>query len=154
MASGSGFVEISDVELSKDGWSRTIDTLEFLRGGNPGARVFLLCGIDVVESFEKHWRQPDIERILVEFGLVVLPRNDTVIKSIEDHSVWLVGKALDNIVICDSNPLALVSSSLVRKLLASKKHISGLVAPGVEEYIRTNGLFLGQIAPEEKEGGK
>jgi nicotinamide mononucleotide adenylyltransferase len=141
MLSASPYVEVDDTELRKDSWTRTIDTLDAIQTANPGARVFLLCGIDVVESFETGWREPDIRRIVREFGIVVLSRKGAVISDIRQHCPWFAGESMDNVVVADANPLSEVSSTLVREVLAAGQEVSGLLDPNVEAYIREKGLY-------------
>jgi nicotinate (nicotinamide) nucleotide adenylyltransferase len=141
MAAAADYVEVDDVELKKDKWSRTIDTLDDIQARYPNRRILLLCGIDIVDSWERSWRKPDIERILREFGLVVLPRLDVPIGNIEDHSAWFAGQSLENVYCAQSNPVTYLSSSLVREKLFTGKHISGLVLPEVERYMKEHKLF-------------
>jgi nicotinamide mononucleotide adenylyltransferase len=144
LAAAAPYVEVDGVELLKDAWSRTIDTLAYLQGRCPGRRILLLCGIDVVESFERGWRRADIDRILRDFGLVVLPRRGTPIGDIAGHSSWLDGQNLENVYCAESNPVEFVSSSLVREKLAAGKRVSGLLLPEVERYLTEKGLLRPQ----------
>lgn len=134
------FIDVDSVEADKTEWTRTIDTLQYLSNKYPNTRILLVCGIDTVDVFETQWREPDIIRILNEFGLIVLPRNGVHITNIESHCKYLIGRT-ENVYVVESNPLSEVSSSLVRERLSNKNHISGLVLKSVEDYIYRNHLY-------------
>lgn len=65
-------VEVSDVELRREGKSYTADTLRQLRERYPEARLFLLMGTDMLCAFEQ-WR--DFEWILQNASLVAAARD-------------------------------------------------------------------------------
>lgn len=134
------FIECDSVEADKDHWSRTIDTLGYFKEKFPDKRIFLICGIDTIDVFETKWREPDIYRILSEFGLVVLKRTDEDLSNIESHCRYLVGRT-QNVFIIPSNPLNNVSSTLVRTKLGNGERICGLIPIDVEKYIYENHLY-------------
>ena len=94
----------------------------------------MICSIDIVDVFETKWREPDIIKILNEFGLVVFQRQNEDLTNIESHCKYLIGRT-QNVYIIPSNPLNNVSSTFVRSKLKNKEHINGLVSPDVEKYI-------------------
>lgn len=134
------FIECDSVEADKTEWSRTIDTLGYFRSKFKTERIFLICGIDTIDVFETKWREPDIYRILEEFGLVVFKRQDEDLTNIESHCRYLVGRT-QNVYIVPSNPLDKVSSTLVRTKLGKKERVDGLILPAVEKYIYENHLY-------------
>ncbi|KAH0788435.1 nicotinamide/nicotinic acid mononucleotide adenylyltransferase isoform X1 [Histomonas meleagridis] len=140
MAEKTDFIEVDSVEIDKDHWSRTIDTLEYLKAKYPNTRIFLLCGIDTVEAFPKTWRKPDVIRIIEEFGVVVLPRKEKI-ENIEDHCDYFKGR-MKYVHVIENNPMDQVSSTIVRNLISQGKHATGLISPEVEEYILKNNLFV------------
>lgn len=140
MAATTDFIEIDDSEAKKDTWSRTINTLEQIQSANPNAKIFMLFGSDVIKSFETGWRQPDVIRFCEEFGIVVLPRNNEDLTDITRLCSWLDGRT-QNIIVMESNPMELISSTLVRKRLEAKKHVSGFLVPEVEKYIKEKKLY-------------
>jgi len=133
------YVEVDDFESKQEKWPRTINTLEYLSSKYPGTRTMILCGVDLVETFDSKWREPDVIRILEEFGLIVVPRN----KGTEDLPSLckiMIGRT-QNVISTRDNPLLTVSSSLVREYINRGHKISGLVDPMVELYIESNKLF-------------
>ena len=139
MAAKTDYIEVDSVETDKKEWSRTIDTLQYLRDKYAGAHVFMLCGIDTVDCFGKKWRKPDVIRIIEEYGLVVLPRKEGI-GAIKTHCSCIEGRE-QNVHVIGFNPLNDVSSTLVRELIAQGKHTTGLISPEVENYIKVNNLF-------------
>ncbi|OHT06082.1 Cytidylyltransferase family protein [Tritrichomonas foetus] len=136
----SDFIEVDSVEADKDHWSRTIDTLGYFRGKYPGVKILLICGIDTIDVFETKWREPDVIRILEEFGLVVLPRDNDTLDNLESHCKYLPGR-MQNIYKINKNPMNEVSSTLVREKLEKKERVDGLVSHDVIKYIYDNHLY-------------
>jgi nicotinate (nicotinamide) nucleotide adenylyltransferase len=143
LAGANDLLEVDDVELRKNSWSPTVDTLGEVLARFPAARVFLLCAIDIIESFVKAWRRRDIERILTDFGIVVMPRGGTVITDLANHCPWFIGRSLENVVVVGENPMGGVSSTLVRARIRAGQDVAGLMPPAVEAYVRERGLFTG-----------
>lgn len=69
---GDPRIEVSDLELRRDGPSYTVDTLEQVRASHPDARLFLVVGRDQYEKFGA-WHRP--ERIVELAELVVMRRD-------------------------------------------------------------------------------
>lgn len=147
MAAQTGYIEVDSVEVDKSEWSHTIDTLQYLRAKYSGARIFMLCGIDTIECFQKKWRKPDVIRIIEEFGLVVLPRHGSI-TDIRTHCSLIAGRE-QHVHVIGFNPLHEVSSTLVRGLLAQGRHVTGLISPEVERYISENGLMQQKKAVQQ-----
>ena len=134
------FIEVDDFEVTKDHWSRTIDTIEHVQARFPDCQVFLTVGIDIVRSFETHWRKPDVLRFLDEFGLVVISRNGMDVSDMTAHCSWFEGR-LQNVFVGPENPLESVSSTVVREALAKGHHICAFIAPDVARYIKEHNLY-------------
>ncbi|MFW6084192.1 MAG: nicotinate-nucleotide adenylyltransferase [Gemmatimonadota bacterium] len=69
---GDPRIEVSDLELRRDGPSYTVDTLERVRAVHPDARLFLVVGRDQYEGFGD-WHRP--ERIVDLAELIVMRRD-------------------------------------------------------------------------------
>ena len=139
MINNVDYIEIDDFEVKQTEWKPTLFTLLHLQEKYPNNHILLLCGIDVIESFDKYWNHEYAIRILEEFGLCVLPREKKV-ENIELLSKLVVGRT-QNIIIVDYNPLEKVSSTLIRNLISEKKHLTGLVHPLVEKYLIDKKLY-------------
>ena len=68
-------VVISDVEIARGGRSYTYDTLVEL--SRPDARLFLLCGTDMVLTFDKWYRFEDIFKLC--YPTYVRRENDPIL---------------------------------------------------------------------------
>ena len=133
-------IDADDVEVSRGHWSRTIDTLEHFQSRFPNARIFLLVGIDVVQSFERSWRQPDVVRFVTDFSLIIISRADDVPDDLTSLCSWF-GTNVENIFVCRKNDLHLVSSTLAREALAKHENTDDLLYPEVVNYITEHNLY-------------
>ena len=121
--------EVSGVEIERGGLSYTVETLEALAVSRPGAKVFLILGIDALGSF-KRWRSP--ERIRELATIAVLSRGDSSLDVPESGA---------GAVVRVSSRRVDVSSSEIRRRLREGKPIMGFVAESVERYIATANLY-------------
>ena len=129
-------VVISDCEIARGGKSFTYDTLKELQ--RPDTRLFLLCGTDMVLTFDRWYRFEDIIKMC--YPVYVRRENDplmtnrVVAKISEYYEKY--GVMFRKIV---TEPLEL-SSTDVRRAVSEGRDISGLVPRGVADFIRENGL--------------
>ena len=131
-------VIISDVEIKRGGRSYTYDTLKELE--RPDTRLFLLCGTDMVLTFDKWYRYEDILKMC--YPTYVRRENDPLITSriiakigeyYEKHGVMF------RRIVTDPMPMA---STDIRRAVKEGRDISGLVPPSVEKFIKENRLYL------------
>ena len=129
-------IEVSDLEVKREGPSYTYQTVEQLRRENPKAELVLLMGTDMLESFHS-WKKP--ERIMKEASLAVFCRGEKGEKeTIKRQKAKLEGmggkvKLVDNQVVA-------ISSTQMRRLLAF--HCAGPFLPeGVGAYIAQQKLY-------------
>jgi nicotinate-nucleotide adenylyltransferase len=121
--------EVSDIEIERGGLSYTVETLEAVALSKPGAKLFLIIGIDALDSFER-WRSP--ERIRELATLAVLSRRDRSLAETEGG---------DGSVVQVSSRRIDVSSTEIRRRLKEGKPITAFVAESVERYIATANLY-------------
>ena len=130
-------VVISDVEIRREGRSYTYDTLKEL--SRPDTRLFLLCGTDMVLTFDKWYRFEDILKMC--YPVYVRRENDALLtnrivaKITEYYEKY--GVMFRRIV---TEPLVL-SSTQIRQAVKDGRDISALVPPSVAKYIYDNGLY-------------
>ena len=131
-------VVISDCEIRRGGKSYTYDTVKELQREN--TRLFLLCGTDMVLTFDTWYRFEDILKMC--YPVYVRRENDPLIgnrivsKITEYYQKY--GVMFRKII---TDPVEL-SSTDIRAAVRSGKDISTLVPPKVAEFIRENGLYL------------
>jgi len=102
-------VQLSDIELKRQGRSYTADTLRQLLGQYPGARLYLLVGTDMLCSFEQ-WRS--FEWILQNVTLAVAARNAGETEKIEAAARVLGDKYGAKTQIIQAEPVPAASTDL------------------------------------------
>lgn len=135
----SGFMEVSSIEVDREKWTYTIETMRELQVAYPDNTIYIVCGADVVLSFETRWREVHVNEILSKFGLCILSREDGV-EEVKKNCKFLKGNE-ENVTFVVDNPLETISSTLVRNYIKKGFKISGLVHPGVEKFIYENNLY-------------
>jgi nicotinate-nucleotide adenylyltransferase len=116
----SGWLGVSEAERELGGDGRTVDLLEHLAAAHPGTRFTLVIGSDILADLP-HWK--DVARIEALVRVLVLNRAG-------HPSPRAFGP-----------PLAEVSSTHVRELLARGEDAGGLVPRRVLEYAQAHRLY-------------
>ena len=135
---GTDGVVISDCEIARGGKSYTYDTLRELE--RPDTRLFLLCGTDMVLTFDTWYRFEDIFKMC--YPVYVRRENDPIIterivsKITEYREKY--GVMFRKII---TEPLEM-SSTDIRRAVKEGADISSMVPKRVEEFIRENGLYV------------
>jgi len=130
-------VVVSDMEIRRGGTSYTYDTLSCLFGDD--RKLFLLCGTDMVLTFDKWYRYEDIFKMC--YPVYVRRERDAIIdnkivnKITEYYNKY--GVMFRKIV---TDPIEL-SSTQIRNAVASGASISSFVPHEVERYIKENRLY-------------
>lgn len=130
-------VVISDTEIKRGGKSYTYDTLREL--SRPDTRLFLMCGTDMVLSFDTWYRFEDILKMC--YPVYVRRENDPILsKRVVDKITEYYQKygVMFRRILTD--PIEL-SSTKIRNMVARGEDISELVPLAVAEFIRKNGLY-------------
>ncbi|NWW02345.1 NMNA2 adenylyltransferase, partial [Oreocharis arfaki] len=110
-------------------------------------RILLLCGSDLLESFciPGLWNEADMEVIVGEFGIVVVPRDGADPERIMNHSS-ILRKYKNNILVVkdDSNhPMSIVSSTKSRLALQhGDGHVVDYLCQPVIDYILKSQLYI------------
>lgn len=135
---GNDKVEVSDYELLKQGVSYTYQTIEHFKTLYKDSELYFLMGSDMLENFPT-WKNPEI--IIKNAKLVLTKRingetNDN--KSIEIVKN-LYGVTPEILSVYGTT----VSSTKIRVYKALGLSLEGLVPKQVEDYIDSNGIYLG-----------
>jgi nicotinate-nucleotide adenylyltransferase len=120
-------VEVSAIEVERDGASVTADTLEAL--GAPGRELFLVLGADAVANMPT-WRRLDDTRALATI-VVVERAGDLDVHPPGDG--WTVTHV--------RVPRLDIASTDLRARLAAGRPVDGLLPPAVMAEIRSRGLY-------------
>jgi nicotinate-nucleotide adenylyltransferase len=139
---GAPGLEVSRIELEREGPSYTADTLEAMAAAEPGALLWFILGADQLAGLPG-WRDP--ERILAAARLAVVPRAGHDVRALAERVA--PGRA-DLLEV----PEIGVSSSMIRERIAEGLPIRFLVPPAVEESLRREGLVASpEPVPERKD---
>jgi nicotinate-nucleotide adenylyltransferase len=130
-------VIVSDLEMKREGKSYTVDTLRELY--REGDRLFLLCGTDMMLTLDK-WREPE-EIFRLCYPVYVRRESDSeldavIVEKLKEYKEKF-GKNVMRLV---TDPVE-ISSSEIRKRIASGDDVSELVPSDVAEYIFKKGLY-------------
>jgi nicotinate-nucleotide adenylyltransferase len=117
---------VSDIEIKRRGKSYTIDTLRQIKKKHPLARLFFICGSDLVNEIPT-WK--DVGEIY-EMATFVLAKRPGFGKR-------LSGKNFIKIDVAQVD----ISSSLIRDLVRQGSSIRYLTPGTVVEYIEKHGLY-------------
>lgn len=154
---GSDWIACDRWECGQPGWVETADVLRrrFLCGaqyparhrapdGSPAARVMLVCGADLIESFDDLlpngaplWSEPDVRTIVSECGVVVITRDGTDIERLVRERLRL---AAGNVVVVRPAAPNAISSTVVRRLVVAGESAQYLAADEVLDYVHRNEL--------------
>lgn len=132
-------LDISDVELTREGPSYTIDTLEVLEEGGP---VVWVLGSDAIETFESWYR---FEEFPEHCHIVVLARPGVAVRGLPGFrtvvDIAQLGREQSGCLLVLQAPMLDVSATQIRELLSNGGDASGLLPSGVWSYIKQRGLY-------------
>ncbi len=129
-------IEVSDLEIARDGISYTCDTLAEVRSAHPNAEIFLLLGSDMFCGFES-WRS--WEEILENASLAVFCRGAKGEKGKIAAKKEALEAAGHPVQLIEHRPVE-ISSTQLRRLLAFGC-ADAFLPDGVGDYIRENRLY-------------
>jgi nicotinate-nucleotide adenylyltransferase len=139
---GEPGLEVSRVELDRQGPSYTADTLEAMAAAEPGALLWFVLGADQLAGLPS-WRDPD--RILAAARLAVVPRAG------HDAAALAARVAPGRVDVLDVPEIG-ISSSMIRDRIAAGLPVRHLVPAAVEESLRREGLVASpESVPERKD---
>ena len=129
-------MEVSDIELKREGKSYTYLTVEQISRDYPDVKLYLLMGTDMFTSFHT-WVEP--ERITAKAALAVMYRGDKgEAEAIEEAKARMENRGAEVVLV--KNDAIAISSTQMRRLLAFR--CAGPFLPeGVYDYIRSQGLY-------------
>lgn len=128
-------VEISDVEFQSSQKSYTYNTVLKFKEMLGKCEMFLIVGQDQFLSFDKWY---NYEALLKEVALCTAAREENSREKIIDFAQNILH--LDKYYLADFEPVV-VSSSCIREKIAHGESLAGLVPEGVENYIKSKGLY-------------
>ncbi len=129
--------DVSDVEITREGRSYTVDTLELLHSQDPESELFLIVGGDIAAGLPK-WREP--ERVLALATLAVAGRRGTSRAEVDEALSGLPGGEQTAFF---QMPTISVSSTVLRRRVRAGQPIRYYVPDPVVSYIDHHRLYGG-----------
>lgn len=130
---GETGLEVSDVEIRRDGPTYTIDTLRDLPGNR---EYFWILGADQLENFCT-WNAWEDIAARVQLAVAARPGADLITPAALQQHLNSLGRELH---ILPMPPINL-SATLIRERIATGKDIEGMLHPGVAQYIQRHGIY-------------
>lgn len=146
-AAGYPGMTVSGIEVLRSGTTYTVDTLRQLNRKHPKVEWIYIIGSDTVHTLHL-WR--DFEEVSRRCTFVAVGRpgfDDAEMRRSADKLFRRYGTRIAISVV--SGPE--ISSTEIRRRVAAREDISGLVPEGVEALIREKGLYLCQYPWNELE---
>ena len=129
--------EVSDTEITRQGKSYTVDTLDHVQSKEPDAEIFLLVGSDMLLYFDKWYKY---KAILRRYTVCAFSREAD--ENYEAMKKYADGMLKDgNVILFDLPPLE-ISSTGIRNEIKRGGNISDFVPAVVENYIIERKLYL------------
>jgi len=123
---GNSRFAVSDIEVRRRGKSYTVDTLRAIKRRYPGARLYFICGSDLVSEIPT-WKDVAQVHRLARFVLAKRP----------GYGRRLSGRHYRKIHVAQVD----ISSSSLRRLVRQGRSIKYLTPDSVVRYIRTHRLY-------------
>ena len=137
-------VEISEIEMQREGKSYTADTLTELKAMYPEDELFLMMGEDMFMTIDR-WYKPEV--IFRAATVCGAPRDHGSFDKLAAHGENVKKRYPEFNYILQDIPYMPASSTEVRGMLNDESDLSALLPKSVERYIRERGLY-----GAEKEG--
>ncbi len=126
---------VSDLEMTRDGPSYTVDTLQALTRRAPDSELFMIVGGDVAAGLPS-WHEP--EQVLSLATLAVAKRRGTARARVEQALQSVAGGER---AVFFRMPRIAISSTLVRRRVRHGEPIKYLVPDAVADYIERHRLY-------------
>ncbi len=136
-AAGDARLDVSDLEMRREGPSYTVDTLKELHSQTPDTELFLIVGGDVAAGLPS-WHDP--ERVLALARPAVAKRHGVSRSSVQSALQALRGGERAEFF---RMPRIDISSTMVRARAHAGEPIRYLVPDAVADYIIEHGLYGG-----------
>ena len=130
-------LDVSDLEIARDGPSYTVDTLEELHSRTPDHELFLIVGGDIAAGLPDWHRS---EQVLSLATLAVAKRRGTSWVAVAEALATLPGGERTRFF---RMPRIGISSTMLRQRVHAGQSIRYYVPDAVESYIDRNRLYAG-----------
>jgi nicotinate-nucleotide adenylyltransferase len=140
---GDPLFEVSDVEVTREPPSYTIDTLEALQRQGSWGRLGVMMGADMLSELHKWHRVKDL---VSTAHIVVVPRPPRTVDEVH-RDLNALGERLGKDAVEQlkagvvAGPMLDISATQIRTRMAEKRPICYLTAPSVVAFIEECGLY-------------
>lgn len=126
----------SDVEITREGVIYTVDTLKILHQQMPGSRFLYLIGADTLLDLHS-WR--NVDEVMHLCGFIVCGRPGYAKKVVEEckESMRTKGTVIYSLDMEEVD----ISATMIRKKVAQRESLRGLIPSAVEQYILKRNLY-------------
>ena len=136
-AQGKPWLELSDIEMRREGKSYTAETLEELSALYPQDQFYLLMGEDMFLTLGR-WYRP--ETIFSLASVCTTPRSPDGLDALRQKALEYTGQFQARCFL-EHIPYLAISSTQVRQAVARGEDVSGLVPQAVAAYMKGRGLY-------------
>ncbi|UZQ86738.1 nicotinate-nucleotide adenylyltransferase [Thermoclostridium stercorarium] len=133
------FFDISDIELKREGFSYTSDTLKKMKEIYPDEELFFICGGDSIIQFPT-WHEIGT---IFELASIIVAERPNVLKEKLENMINEFREKYGARILCSSAPHIGISASEIRKRLKQGLSVRYMVPRAVYEYIEKNNLYRG-----------
>lgn len=135
---GTPYMKALDLEVERDGYTYTFETLEELRAEYPAYHFYFIFGADCLFSIER-WKYP--ERIFANSSIIAAIRGDTAMEAMEEKKQELQDRYHANIKLLPFLQMN-ISSTMIRERVSRHQSIHLLVPDAVISYIEEKGFYV------------
>lgn len=130
-------IEVSDMEIRRQGFSYTSDTLRELTQKN--RQLFFLCGTDMLLTLDC-WHEPETIFALADIVCMARENDGTVRAALEEKAKFYRKKYSARVHLLSSSAVE-QSSSDVRAAMKKGNAWEDMLAPSVVSFIKREGLY-------------
>lgn len=145
-AADNELLKCIDLEIQREGYTYTYETMEQLKAEHPDTEFFFIQGADCLFTME-NWKYP--ERIFESCTVLAAVRGNADLEALEDKRQELTGKYGGNIVLLPFMQLS-ISSSEIRDRIKEGLSVRYMVPDRVLEYIEKRGFYCEEIGQKIK----
>jgi nicotinate-nucleotide adenylyltransferase len=131
------YFDVSRIEIDREGYSYTIDTVKQFREMLPDAELYFITGADAVLEILS-WK--NMSEILDYCHLIAASRPGYQLGGLKNRLKSAVGENINRIHSMEVPALA-ISSTSIRKRVSEGQPIKYLLPESVEQYILKNNLY-------------
>ncbi|NLO89274.1 MAG: nicotinate-nucleotide adenylyltransferase [Clostridia bacterium] len=131
------FFDVSRIEIDREGYSYTIDTVKAFRKKYPWSEIFFITGADAILEILT-WKK--VEEIMDHCRFIAATRPGYNLSDLDKKFKAILPEYSNRVETIEVPALA-ISSTDIRRRVAMDKSIKYLVPEAVEQYIWKNNLY-------------